>query len=128
VHLEAARELVAVAATVYHACSAHTPFVGRIEPERSMPHTKSAKKHQRQSEKRRLANRAVKKAIKTQLKRFLTVAGEGNAEKLQAEYNLAAKKLDKAAAKRVIHPNLAARKKSQLARKLRAKGETRPAK
>jgi len=85
-----------------------------------MPHTSSAKKHQRQSEKRRLANRATKKAIKTQVKRFLAVAAEGNPEKLQAEYNLAAKKLDKAAAKRVIHPNLAARKKSQLARKLHA--------
>jgi small subunit ribosomal protein S20 len=94
-----------------------------------MPHTKSAKKHQRQSEKRRLANRATKKAIKTQIKRFLAAAGGGNAEKLQAEYNLAAKKLDKAAAKRVIHPNLAARKKSQLARKLRAKpAEPKPAK
>jgi small subunit ribosomal protein S20 len=93
-----------------------------------MPHTKSAKKHQRQSEKRRLANRAAKKAIKTQIKRFLETAAEGNAEKLQTEYNLAAKKLDKAAAKRVIHPNLAARKKSQLARKLRAKPAAKPAK
>ena len=91
-----------------------------------MPHTKSAKKHQRQSEKRRLANRATKKALKTQIKRFMAAETEGTPEKLQAEYNLAAKKLDKAAAKRVIHPNLAARKKSQLAKKLRAK--TAPAK
>jgi small subunit ribosomal protein S20 len=93
-----------------------------------MPHTKSAKKHQRQSEKRRLANRGVKKAIKTQIKRFLEAATEGNAEKVRAEYNLAAKKLDKAAAKRVIHPNLAARKKSQLARQLNAKPAAKPAK
>jgi small subunit ribosomal protein S20 len=93
-----------------------------------MPHTSSAKKHQRQSEKRRIANRATKKAIKTQIKRFLTVEDEGNAEKLQAEFNLAAKKLDKAAAKRVIHPNLAARKKSQLARKLHSKATAKPAK
>jgi small subunit ribosomal protein S20 len=93
-----------------------------------MPHTSSAKKHQRQSEKRRLANRAVKKAIKTQIKRFLAAETEGNAEKLQAEFNLAAKRLDKAAAKRVIHPNLAARKKSQLARKLNAKAPAKPAK
>ncbi len=91
-----------------------------------MPHTKSAKKHQRQSEKRRMANRATKKALKTQIKRFLTAETEGTPDKLQAEYNLAAKKLDKAAAKRVIHPNLAARKKSQLARKLRAKTATPP--
>jgi small subunit ribosomal protein S20 len=84
-----------------------------------MPHTSSAKKHQRQSEKRRLHNRAVKKAIKTQIKRFEDT-GE-TVEELRKQYNLAAKKLDKAAAKRIIHPNLAARKKSQLARALHAK-------
>jgi small subunit ribosomal protein S20 len=85
-----------------------------------MPHTHSAKKNLRKSEKRRLHNRAVKKDIKTQLKQFLA-AVEGPVEALRKEYDLAAKKLDKAAAKRVIHPNLAARKKSQLARKLNAK-------
>jgi small subunit ribosomal protein S20 len=85
-----------------------------------MPHTRSAKKNLRKSEKRRLANRATKKAIKTQIKRFLE-AVEGPVEELRKEYNLAAKKLDKAAAKRVIHPNLAARKKSQLARALHQK-------
>ena len=37
------------------------------------------------------------------------------------EYNVAAKKLDKAAARRVLHPNTAARRKSQLARLLRGK-------
>jgi small subunit ribosomal protein S20 len=85
-----------------------------------MPHTRSAKKNQRKSEKRRLHNRAVKKTIKTHLKRFLT-AIEGPVEALRKEYDLAAKKLDKAAAKRIIHPNLAARKKSQMARALHKK-------
>jgi small subunit ribosomal protein S20 len=85
-----------------------------------MPHTHSAKKNLRKSEKRRLHNRAVKKDIKTQLKQFLA-AVEGPVETLRKEYELAAKKLDKAAAKRIIHPNLAARKKSQLARKLHSK-------
>ena len=74
-----------------------------------MPHTRSAKKNQRKTEKRRLHNRAVKKAIKTQVKRFES-AVEGPVEELRKEFNLAAKKLDKAAAKRVIHPNLAARR------------------
>lgn len=94
-----------------------------------MPHTRSAKKNLRKSEKRRLHNRAVKRNIKTQLKSFLA-AVEGPVDQLQKEYNLAAKQLDKAAAKRVIHPNLAARKKSQLARKLHAKtatGASKPA-
>jgi small subunit ribosomal protein S20 len=85
-----------------------------------MPHTRSAKKNLRKSEKRRLHNRAVKRNIKTQLKSFLA-AVEGPIDQLRKEYNLAAKQLDKAAAKRVIHPNLAARKKAQLARKLHAK-------
>ena len=85
-----------------------------------MPHTRSAKKNLRKSEKRRLANRAVKRSIKTQIKHFLGMA-EAPVEELRKEYNLTAKKLDKAAAKRVIHPNLAARKKSQLARVLHAK-------
>jgi small subunit ribosomal protein S20 len=85
-----------------------------------MPHTRSAKKNQRKIEKRRLHNRTVKKAVKTQLKRFLE-ALDGPVEELKKEYDLSAKKLDKAAAKRIIHPNLAARKKSQLARQLHAK-------
>lgn len=85
-----------------------------------MPHTRSAKKNLRKSEKRRLHNRAVKKDIKTQLKSFLA-ALDGPIDQLRKEYSVAAKKLDKAAAKRIVHPNLAARKKSQLARQLHAK-------
>jgi small subunit ribosomal protein S20 len=85
-----------------------------------MPHTRSAKKNLRKSEKRRLSNRAVIKSLKTQIKK-VTAAAEGSVEGLQKEYNLAAKKLDKAAAKNIIHRNLAARKKSQLARVLRDK-------
>jgi small subunit ribosomal protein S20 len=85
-----------------------------------MPHTRSAKKHLRQTEKRRLRNRAIKRTIKTHIKRFVA-ALDGPIEALQQEYNLAAKKLDQAAAKRVIHPNLASRKKSQLARAMHKK-------
>jgi small subunit ribosomal protein S20 len=79
-----------------------------------MPHTKSAKKNLRKSEKRRIRNKAAKRTIKTHLKRF-EEALSGPIEALQNEYNLAAKKLDKAAARRIIHPNQAARKKSQMA-------------
>lgn len=86
-----------------------------------MPHTRSAKRRLRQSEQRRLHNRAIKSTIKTQIKKVLALAKAANAEQLQEEYRVAVKKLDKAAAKRVIHPNLAARKKSQLARLLHQK-------
>jgi small subunit ribosomal protein S20 len=86
-----------------------------------MPHTSSAKKRLRQNSKRRARNRATKKGIKVQIKKFLAAAKEGSVEQLRQEYNLAAKRLDKAAGKRVIHPNLAARKKSQLARLMQAR-------
>jgi small subunit ribosomal protein S20 len=91
-----------------------------------MPHTKSAKKNLRKSEKRRLYNRAVKRALRTHLKRFVAAA-DGAPEQMQAEYNLAAMKLDKAASRGVIHKNLAARKKSQMAR-LMLKKKAAPAK
>jgi small subunit ribosomal protein S20 len=85
-----------------------------------MPHTSSAKKSLRQTEKRRLRNRAVKKDLKLQIKKVLAAAKGGAPDALRTEVNLAAKKLDRAAAKRVIHRNLAARKKSQLAKLLKA--------
>jgi small subunit ribosomal protein S20 len=88
-----------------------------------MPHTRSASKRLRQNEKRRLRNRAIKHALKTQIKKVLATAKSGTVEQLQKDYQLAAKKLDKAAAKRVVHPNLAARKKSQLARLLHQKSK-----
>jgi small subunit ribosomal protein S20 len=83
-----------------------------------MPHLKSAKKSLKQNAKRRLRNRAAKKGIKLEIREFVAVVeNKGSTpEQIQAELKKAAKKLDKAAAKRVIHPNLAARKKSQLAR------------
>ncbi len=81
-----------------------------------MPHTSSAAKRLRQNEKRRLRNRTVKSSVKTQVKKVMALAEKGSAEDLRKEVQVAVRKLDKAAAKGVIHRNLAARKKSQLAR------------
>jgi small subunit ribosomal protein S20 len=86
-----------------------------------MPHTSSAKKRLRQTEKRRDRNREAKKAIKVQVKKYLGVLKDGTNDQAQAEYNATAKLLDKAGARRVIHPNKAGRKKSQMALKLAAK-------
>jgi len=83
-----------------------------------MPHTTSATKALRQTAKRNAHNKAAKKAIKAQIKKFLGLLKDGTPEQKKTEYNICAKKLDKAAANRVIHPNLASRKKSQLAKKL----------
>jgi small subunit ribosomal protein S20 len=63
----------------------------------------------------------MKKGIKLQIKKVIGAAEEGNLEQGRQELKVAVKKLDKAAAKRVLHPNTAARKKSQLARLLGSK-------
>ncbi len=86
-----------------------------------MPHTRSAKKRWRQSIKRRSHNRAALRDIKTQLGTVQEAAAAGDKEKLSAEVRTAVMKIDKAAGRRVVHPNLAARKKSQLYRLLNKK-------
>jgi small subunit ribosomal protein S20 len=83
-----------------------------------MAHTSSAEKRLRQTEKRRAHNRTVKKAIKAEIKKFLAAVKDAPATAADA-LKAVAKRLDKAAARRIVHPNLAARKKSQLARKLK---------
>ena len=86
-----------------------------------MPHTQSAEKHLRQSSRRRLRNRGRLKTIKNEVKSFLDVIKTGSGEDALKAYNIAVGHIDKAAAKRTIHPNKAARKKSQLARQLNTK-------
>src|SRR5262245_12997101 len=104
----------------YIVCS-RFPKNDRHDSGETMPHTSSAKKRLRQNEKRRAHNRAAKSAIKTELKKVLATAKTGTVDQLREEVKIAAKKLDKAAAKRIVHPNLAARKKSQIAKLLHSK-------
>lgn len=85
-----------------------------------MPHTESAKKALRQNIKRRERNKAAKKGIRTTAKKFSSSLTTGTPEQRQADFVAAVKKIDKAAAKGVIHANAAARKKSQLAKQLNA--------
>ncbi len=80
-----------------------------------MPTTKSAKKRLRQSLERRAQNRAVKSAVKTQIRKVRAAVAAGELDKAQTELQLATKKLDKAGAKRMIHRNAASRTKSRLA-------------
>ena len=85
-----------------------------------MPNTKSAKKRLRQSLERRTRNRAVKSAVKTQIRKATDIVQAGNAEQTQTEFRLAVKKLDQAASKGVLHRNTAARLKSRLNARLKA--------
>jgi small subunit ribosomal protein S20 len=81
-----------------------------------MPNTPSAIKRLKQNVKRRLHNRIAKKIIKTYTKRTLAAAVAGEFEKAEADFRTAITKIDKAGARRVLHPNTAARRKSRLAR------------
>ena len=83
-----------------------------------MPKIKSAKKALRQAKTRTITNRAQRSALRTALKRVR--AAESGAAASQA-YTDAARLLDRAARKGLIHPNNAARHKSRLARFVKTK-------
>ena len=85
-----------------------------------MPNSPSASKRLRQSKVRQAHNKAIKTAMKTQLKKVLSAAQAGEVEKAETEYKLAAKRLDRAGAKGIIHKNAAARQKSRLQRAIKA--------
>ncbi len=83
-----------------------------------MPILKSAKKRLRQNIKHNLRNRAYRSALKTQMKKFLSVVKEGNTQVAQEELRLTVKKIDKGVVKGILHKNTASRKKSRLTKKL----------
>lgn len=78
-----------------------------------MPRHKSAKKAMRKSEKLRLHNKTLKNRLKTVFKAALT---ETNAAKKTEEINKAFSLIDKAAKRKLIPKNRAARLKSRLSR------------
>lgn len=80
-----------------------------------MPNNRNAAKADRQSQKRRLQNRSQTAALKTLVKKFKTGLGSDGASPVVTLSDVA-KRLDQAGAKRLIHPNKAARLKSRLAK------------
>jgi small subunit ribosomal protein S20 len=76
-----------------------------------MPNIKSVKKRVEISAKRNAANTAVKGAMKTAAKKVAKTADP-------ADLNDTVKKIDKALKKGIIKKNTAARKKSQLMKKM----------
>lgn len=86
---------------------------------RDMANIKSQIKRNRQNEARRLRNKAVRSELKTRLKtaRNAVEAGFEDAGDLE---RLAVKRLDKAAAKGIVHPNQAARRKARFMRQMNA--------
>ena len=78
-----------------------------------MPNTKSAEKRARQEQKRNEHNRTQRSRLKTAIKK---VGEAEDAKTAEEAFKSTAAMLDRMASRNLIHPNKAARKKSQLAR------------
>jgi small subunit ribosomal protein S20 len=89
----------------------------------AVPNIKAAEKWALQSEKREARNKGAKSRLKTLFRAAATAREAGGAAAVESAY-------DKAAAKGIIHPNKAARKKSRLAKAVKRAATTsaKPAK
>ena len=83
-----------------------------------MANIKSQIKRNKTNEKARQRNVAVKSALKTAVRRVRTAAESGDAAAAATAFQTAAKQLDKAASKGIIHKNQAANRKSGMAKQL----------
>ncbi len=81
-----------------------------------MANIKSQMKRNRQTVKRQARNKGVRSELRTRTKRAIT-ALETGAEDSDEALRLAVKRIDKAAAKGVIHKNQAANRKARLMRR-----------
>ena len=79
-----------------------------------MANIKSQIKRNKQTDAAHERNKAVKSALKTSVRKFREAADAGNADEAKAAALDAARRLDKAASKGVIHKNQAANRKSAI--------------
>ena len=82
-----------------------------------MANIKSAKKRVKVNQKKAMLNKSRNSALKTAIKKA-NAAIEADAENKDEVVKAAVKKIDQAASKNLIHKNCAARKKSNLAKKM----------
>ena len=82
-----------------------------------MANIKSQIKRNKQNEKAHERNKAVKTGLKSAVRKFREAADGDDAAKAKELAKDAAKKLDKAASKGIIHKNQAANRKSAIAKK-----------
>lgn len=83
-----------------------------------MPNIKSAKKRVKVIEKKTLRNNMIKSGYRTAVRKFEEALNAGNIEEAKILLSEATKKIDQACSKGVIVKNTAARKKSNLSKKL----------
>ncbi len=82
-----------------------------------MANIKSQIKRNKQNEKARLRNKAVKSSLKTSVRKFREAADAGDVDEATLAMRTAARSLDKAASKGVIHKSQAANRKSAIAKR-----------
>ncbi len=80
----------------------------------------SQEKRNRQNVKRRMHNRSIRSEVRTRERAVISAAEAGDAGATAEALRLAQKRIDMAAAKGVLHPNNAARRKSRLTRRAAA--------
>ena len=85
-----------------------------------MPNIKSAIKRVSVIEKKTLRNNMIKSGYRTAVRKFEEAVSEGDKAKAETLFSEATKKIDQACTKGVIVKNTAARKKSNLDKKLNA--------
>ena len=85
-----------------------------------MAHTLSANKRIRQSEKKKLSNKAYKSRMRTVIKKFYAAAEANDVEVATAAYNDAVKVISRVGQKGVIHTNQTSRRVSRLTLRLNA--------
>ncbi|MER5998581.1 30S ribosomal protein S20 [Nonomuraea angiospora] len=85
-----------------------------------MANIKSQIKRNKQNEKARLRNKAVKSSLKTAVRKFREAAEQGDTAQAAVLQRAAARQLDKAVSKGVIHKNQAANRKSAIAKQAAA--------
>ena len=85
-----------------------------------MANIKSQIKRNRQNEKRRLRNKSVKSSLKTAIRKFNEATEAGNSKAAAVLLRDAARQLDKAVSKGVIHKNQAANRKSAISKRLQS--------
>ncbi|MCQ6273617.1 30S ribosomal protein S20 [Bacillus sp. V3B] len=83
-----------------------------------MPNIKSAIKRVKTNEKKNAQNTMIKSDMRTSVKKVEAAIATNEANTAANTFTVATRKLDKAAAKGLIHKNAAARKKSRLAKKI----------
>ena len=83
-----------------------------------MANIKSQIKRNRQNEQKRVANKAVRSEVRTRVKSALAIAESGDDAKSEEALREAVRKIDRAAAKGIIHKNQAANRKSRLMKRV----------